>query len=99
MAAEKRDWTVPTPLRALLWWPAAAFVLVMIAPDAAAASIAGSGALLVTLGAVVPLLTRRLRGRVVAAAAGAPLPIDADPPTIEMPELPTIEIPPVNRAA
>jgi hypothetical protein len=83
MAPDKREWTVPAPLRALMWWPGIAFVLVMVAPDAAATSIAASGAALVTLGAVLPILTRRLR-RTRPAAAG----LD-DRPTVEMP---TIEI-------
>lgn len=82
MAPDKREWTVPAPLRALMWWPGIAFVLVMVAPDAAAASIAASGAVLVALGAVLPILTRRLR-RVRPAVA-----LD-DRPTVEMP---TIEI-------
>ena len=83
MAPDKREWTVPAPLRALMWWPGTAFVLVMIAPDAAAASIAASGAVLVALGAVLPIVTRRLRR---ARPAG---PMSDDRPTVEMP---TIEI-------
>jgi hypothetical protein len=83
MAPDKREWTVPAPLRALMWWPGTAFVLVMIAPDAAAASIAVSGAVLVALGAVLPIATRRLRR---ARPAG---PVSDDRPTVEMP---TIEI-------
>jgi hypothetical protein len=83
MAPDKREWTVPAPLRALMWWPGTAFVLVMVAPDAAAASIAASGAVLVALGAVLPIVARRLR-RVRPA-----VPMSDDRPTVEMP---TIEI-------
>jgi hypothetical protein len=83
MAPDKREWTVPAPLRALMWWPGIAFVLVMIAPDAAAASIAASGLALVALGALLPLAARRLRR---ARPAG---PVSDDRPTVEMP---TIEI-------
>jgi hypothetical protein len=93
MAPDKREWTVPAPLRALLWWPGAAFVLVMVAPDAAAAGIAASGVALVTLGAVLPVVAKRLRrGRITRAAA------DDDRPTVEI-DLPTVEMPPVGRAA
>ena len=83
MAPDKREWTVPAPLRALMWWPGVAFVLVMVAPDAAAASIAASGAALVLLGAVLPVAARRIRRPRVAGA------MSDDRPTVEMP---TIEI-------
>jgi hypothetical protein len=59
MAPEHRDWTVPVPLRALLWWPAVSFVLVLVAPEAAAGSIALAGLVLVLLGAVATKLRRR----------------------------------------
>jgi hypothetical protein len=91
MAPEKREWSVPGPIRALLWWPGVAFVLVMVAPDAAAVGIAASGAVLMVLGAVVPLATRRLRRPRAAPTRG----ID-DRPTVEMP---TVEMPPVERVA
>ena len=89
MAPDKREWSVPAPVRALLWWPGAAFVLVMVAPDAAAVGIAASGATLVTLGFVLPVFARFLRRprRVVGMD---------DHPTVEMP---TVEMPPVGRAA
>src|SRR5918994_729037 len=61
MAPEKRDWSVPGPIRALLWWPGVAFVLVMVAPEAAAVGITASGVALMALGAVVPMASRRLR--------------------------------------
>jgi hypothetical protein len=78
MAADKRDWSVPAPLRALLWWPGTAFVLVMIDPETAAGSIAASGAVLVALGALMPVLARRMR----RLTGGAPA---QDPPTAELP--------------
>lgn len=90
MAPEKREWTVPAPIRALLWWPGVAFVLVMVAPEAAAVGIAASGAALMALGAIVPFASRRLRRPRAASAR-----ID-DRPTVE---LPTVEMPPVERAA
>lgn len=91
MAPEKREWSVPGPIRALLWWPGVAFVLVMVAPEAAAVGIAASGAALMVLGAVVPLASRRLR----RARPATPRSID-DRPTVE---LPTVELPPVERVA
>jgi hypothetical protein len=91
MAPEKREWSVPGPIRALLWWPGVAFVLVMVAPEAAAVGIAGSGAALMVLGAIVPAVSRRLRG----PRPAPPRSID-DRPTVE---LPTVELPPVERVA
>ncbi|QYN40957.1 hypothetical protein K1T35_33225 [Pseudonocardia sp. DSM 110487] len=91
MAPEKREWSVPGPIRALLWWPGVAFVLVMVAPEAAAVGIAASGAGLMMLGAVVPLVSRRLR----RTRSAPPRSID-DRPTVE---LPTVELPPVGRVA
>jgi hypothetical protein len=60
MAPDSPDWTVPAPLRALLWWPGVAFVLVLIAPDAAVGSIAGAGLVLVALGALAGAVGRRI---------------------------------------
>jgi hypothetical protein len=88
MARELREWSVPGPIRALLWWPGVAFVLVMVAPEAAAIGIAASGAGLMVLGAVVPMVSRRLR----RARSAPPRSMD-DRPTVE---LPTVEIPPVG---
>jgi hypothetical protein len=50
MATEPREWTVPAPLRALLWWPPIALVVAMVDPDASAATIALVGLALVVLG-------------------------------------------------
>jgi hypothetical protein len=91
MAPEKREWSVPGPIRALLWWPGVAFVLVMVAPEAAAVGIAVSGGVLMALGAVVPMASRSLRRTRRGPARG----LD-DRPTVE---LPTVELPPVGRAA
>ena len=46
MASEIREWSVPAPARALLWWPAISFVLVVVAPDAATGVIIVAGAVL-----------------------------------------------------
>ncbi|MDT7553734.1 MAG: hypothetical protein QOI16_2270 [Pseudonocardiales bacterium] len=87
MPSEIREWSVPAPLRALLWWPAISFVLVVVAPDAATGAIVGAGAVLALLGTALSALARRIRRD--------PL---VDAPTIEFP---TMEMPPVpgDRAA
>lgn len=79
MVADKREWTVPAPVRALFWWPGAAFVLVMVAPDSAAQAIVAAGAVLLVLGAVVPAVCRRLR----SVTAGGPVSPDQEPGTLE----------------
>ena len=61
MASEIREWSVPAPARALLWWPAISFVLVVVAPDAATGVIILAGAVLALLGVALPALARRLR--------------------------------------
>lgn len=86
MPPEQREWTVPAPLRALLWWPAAAFVLVVIAPQVAAGSIAVAGVLLMTLGALgtlVPAAPDQLRSVTRA---------DADRQDDPVTELPAVEM-------
>jgi hypothetical protein len=76
MASEHHNWTVPAPLRALLWWPPVAFVLVVLHPSAAVGTIAVAGAALAVLGvvgaAVGGMITRRLAARAADAAPTAP---------------------------
>lgn len=79
MAPDKREWTVPAPLRALLWWPPTAFAMVMIAPEAGAGSIAVAGGALVAAGALASGVARHAR-RAPSAVAST-----QDPPTVEMP--------------
>ncbi|HVL83741.1 MAG TPA: hypothetical protein VM367_05515 [Pseudonocardia sp.] len=74
MAPDRQEWTVPTAARALLWWPATAFVLVVVAPETASWSIALAGLLLGLVGVAGSLVTR-LGGR------GAP-----EPRTLRMPD-------------
>lgn len=50
MVPEPREWTVPAPLRALLWWPPIAFVVAMANPAVPAATIALVGVALAVLG-------------------------------------------------
>jgi uncharacterized membrane protein YsdA (DUF1294 family) len=70
MASEHYDWTVPAPLRALLWWPPVAFVLVLIDPTAAAQTIALVGAALAVLGVVGAAVGRAIARRLAHHAAG-----------------------------
>ena len=61
MIPDSPNWTVPTSLRALFWWPAVSLLLVLIAPDAAVGSIAAAGLVLVAVGALVQAIDRRLQ--------------------------------------
>jgi hypothetical protein len=67
MQAEPHDWTVPAPLRALLWWPPVAFIVALLDPTAAAGTIATAGAVLAVLGVlgatVGSVIARRLAGQ------------------------------------
>ena len=69
MPPSARDWTVPAPLRALLWWPALSFVIVLVAPDLAAGAIAATGLGLAALGAVLARLRPAVPVREVAEPA------------------------------
>jgi hypothetical protein len=93
-ASDKKEWSVPGPLRALLWWPAAAFVLVMVDMDNAAWTIALAGVVLVAIGFVGPIVACRIRNAAVSAAASAA----QEAPTMEI-EMPTIEMPKVQGEA
>ncbi len=93
-AQDKKEWSVPGPLRALLWWPGVAFVLVLVDPDNIAWSIATAGAVLVALGFLVPIALRKLRPVAVVVATR----INQEAPTMEI-DMPTMEIPPVEKAA
>lgn len=67
MAADTREWSIPAPLRALLWWPGTAFVLVMVAPDVATLSISVAGAALAAVGTALAVV-RRVQARTAVAA-------------------------------
>jgi hypothetical protein len=87
MVTEPHDWTVPAPLRALLWWPPVAFFLVLLEPTAAAGTIALTGAALAVLGvagsAVGRALTRRRTGRDEPTASAGTIAERAVPMTVE----------------
>jgi hypothetical protein len=90
-AQVKKEWSVSGPLRALLWWPGVAFVLVLVDPNNVAWTIALAGLVLVALGFAIPMAWRRLR----PVAVGVATRINQEAPTMEI-DMPTMEIPPVN---
>lgn len=77
MVSEPHDWTVPAPLRALLWWPPLAFLLVLLEPTTADVSIAATGAALAALGAVGPTVGRLIARRRIEPGRPA-IPVVAD---------------------
>jgi hypothetical protein len=97
MAPETREWSVPAPVRALLWWPAISFVLVVLDPAAAIGVIAAAGLVLAVLGGLLAPAARRLGRRRKAQAARAaaettmeiPKDLDLDLPTTRIPRVPT----------
>lgn len=86
MAREIREWSIPAPVRAMLWWPAISFVLVIVAPEAAVGSIVIAGAALALLGGLLGAGARRVRRKDAKQLANSP--------TMEFP---TLEIPQVDR--
>jgi hypothetical protein len=79
MAPQHHDWSVPAPLRTLLWWPPVAFVVAMLDPSAAAGTIAATGAVLAVLGVLGAAVGRRLsRGSRGAASAPRALALAAE---------------------
>jgi hypothetical protein len=74
MVSEPLNWTVPAPLRALLWWPPLAFVLVLLEPTAAATTIAATGAALAVLGVVGTSVGQAISRRRALRRGGEPAP-------------------------
>lgn len=90
MPPESREWSVPAPVRTLLWWPAISFVLVVVAPDAATGVIVGAGAALALLGGLLTAAARRLtRRRDAQVAQETTMEIPIDLPTTRIPRVPT----------
>ncbi len=94
MAPETREWSVPAPVRALLWWPAISFVLVVVDPEAATGVIVGAGLVLALLGGLLAAAARRLaRRREMQVARETtmeiPMDLDLDLPTARIPRVPT----------
>jgi membrane protein implicated in regulation of membrane protease activity len=82
MAPQHHDWSVPAPLRTLLWWPPVAFVVAMIDPSAAAGTIAATGAVLAVLGVLGAAVGRRLsRGSHTESQTSRTLALAAEPVT------------------
>jgi hypothetical protein len=72
MPSEIREWSVPAPVRALLWWPAIAFALVVVAPDAGVGAIIVAGGVLAAGGTLLSMAAARLRrGSAAAVVPGA----------------------------
>ncbi len=61
MPSQAREWSVPAPVRGLLWWPALSLVLVIVVPDAAIGSIIAAGAALAGFGGLLSALAKRVR--------------------------------------
>jgi len=61
---ESQPWTLPAPIRALVWWPPVALLLFVITPEAAPWAVALAGAVLAVLGTA---------GSVIARAVARPL--------------------------
>jgi hypothetical protein len=96
MAPETREWSVPAPVRTLLWWPAISFVLVIVAPDAATGLIVAAGAALALVGGLIAAIARRLRAGTRVPAVEGPV---LEETTIEIApqgDLPTAEMPVVG---
>ncbi|MBN9101999.1 MULTISPECIES: hypothetical protein [unclassified Pseudonocardia] len=97
MAPETREWSVPAPVRTLLWWPAISFVLVVVDPEAATGVIVGAGLVLALLGGLLAAAARRLTRRREALVARettmeiplAEFSLDGDLPTARIPRVPT----------
>ena len=86
MVTEPHDWTVPAPLRALLWWPPVAFFLVLLEPTAAAGTIALTGAALAVLGVAGAAVGRAIHRRGTASdepATSVTIPERAVPAAVE----------------
>lgn len=94
MASNSREWSIPTPVRALLWWPATAFVLVMVAPDIAPVTIVASGALLVAVGGMVAAGAHRLREMRRAAASATTVGAAASTTAVTMAEVTAVVLDP-----
>ena len=86
MVPEPGDWTVPAPLRTLLWWPLAAFVLAILRPSSAAAVITATGVGLAVLGALAAAVSsarsHHHNSRGTATARERPIPSNPATDTI-----------------
>lgn len=80
MRGDAREWSVPEPFRALMWWPAVSFVLVVALPDAAVWSIIVAGFVLALAGALIPAVARTVRREPAA-----------DRPVVEVVEISEVE--------
>lgn len=87
MGAQRDEWTVSTPFRALLWWPLVAFALVAVVPAASGWLVPLSGVLLAVIGGISGVIERWLSRRAAnptTRMSTEPSPIGSDPPTSRM---------------
>ncbi|GEL17734.1 hypothetical protein [Pseudonocardia asaccharolytica] len=63
MVSERAGWSLRGPLRALVWWPLVAFVLLAVHPAAGPVVVAGAGGALAVLGALASSVSRRPAAR------------------------------------
>ncbi len=88
MPSEIREWSVPAPVRALLWWPAIAFALVVVAPDAGVGAIIVAGGVLAAGGTLLSMAAARLRrGRPADVPAMSLAETTVEFSTLEMPRV------------
>ncbi|MGQ0576090.1 MAG: hypothetical protein ACT4RN_18050 [Pseudonocardia sp.] len=78
MDPEPRPWTLPAPIRALVWWPPIALLLATVAPAAAPWAIALAGAVLTLLGVLGGVVARRAEPAAAVAAITPVVPAAAD---------------------
>lgn len=95
MVSNSREWSVPAPVRALLWWPGVSFVLVIVAPATIESTIVASGALLAVMGGFAAAAAERLREhRAETAVASEPAPAYRRATTTSASAAPSREIAP-----
>ena len=78
MRRDAREWSIPEPIRALLWWPAVSFVIGIAAPEAAVVAIIAAGFVLALTGALVHAVGRRWRRDQVSTLTPASEPVELD---------------------
>ena len=99
MAPETREWSVPAPVRMLMWWPAISFVLVIVDPDAATGSILVAGAVLAGLGGLLAAAAQRVRRSAAVGATPEETTIEITPLETPTTEIPVVAARPRRRAA
>ncbi|MGI5128378.1 hypothetical protein ACQEVB_16320 [Pseudonocardia sp. CA-107938] len=78
MRRDAREWSIPDPLRALLWWPPVSLAIGIVAPDAAVVAIIVAGFVLALAGVLVHTVGTRLRRRPAPQVTQASEPAELD---------------------